>query len=392
MRPFVAAITPLGRLLLALLALGLVVGFAMHWVEGWFAAVLSAVLLLAAIPFMLGARVYRTAILLRRGRVVAGGEIEIGIEVANASGRVQLPAIAELPLGDGLREVVVPTLGGGSAVELPVTMRADRRGLVRVGPLTLARQDPLGLLRREIRWREWHLVHVHPRTVALPPGSAGLVRDLEGQASRRLSDADLSFHAIREYVPGDAVRHIHWKATAKTGALMVRQYEESQTARLAVLFDAGIGEYASDEEFELGVGVAASFSVQAVREGRERFVAASGLRAADGIDELPSSRADQLLDAWAELAAAEGGMPIEALARGLAESRRPLSIVVLVTGSRPELGRIRRAASAFAADVRVLAVRVDELAEPRVQRIGGLTLLTIGTLDDLPGMLLRGIA
>lgn len=85
-------------------------------------------------------------------------------------------------------------------------------------------------------------------------------------------------------------------------------------------------------------------------------------------------------------------MPIEALARGLAESRRPLSIVVLVTGSRPELGRIRRAASAFAADVRVLAVRVDELAEPRVQRIGGLTLLTIGTLDDLPGMLLRGIA
>ncbi len=392
MRPFVAAITPLGRLLLALLALGLVVGFAMHWVEGWFAAVLSAVLLLAAIPFMLGARAYRTAILLRRGRVVAGGEIEIGIEVANASGRVQLPAIAELPLGDGLREVVVPTLGGGSAVELPVTMRADRRGLVRVGPLTLARQDPLGLLRREIRWREWHLVHVHPRTVALPPGSAGLVRDLEGQASRRLSDADLSFHAIREYVPGDAVRHIHWKATAKTGALMVRQYEESQTARLAVLFDAGIGEYASDEEFELGVGVAASFSVQAVREGRERFVAASGLRAADGIDELPSSRADQLLDAWAELAAAEGGMPIEALARGLAESRRPLSIVVLVTGSRPELGRIRRAASAFAADVRVLAVRVDELAEPRVQRIGGLTLLTIGTLDDLPGMLLRGIA
>ncbi|MFC7766284.1 DUF58 domain-containing protein [Leucobacter soli] len=72
---------------------------------------------------------------------------------------------------------------------------------------------------------------------------------------------------MREYAHGDALRHVHWKSTAKTGTLMVRQFEESQTARVAVLFDALREEYASDDEFELGVSVAASLSVQAVREG-----------------------------------------------------------------------------------------------------------------------------
>lgn len=405
------AVTPLGRLLLALFVLGLSAGLAFAWVEGWFLAVLAGALLLLALPFLLGARAYRTAILLRHDSVVAGGQLQLDVRVANTARGVQLPAIAELPMGDALRELVVPMLGTGGAVELPLEVRAERRGVIRVGPLTLARQDPFGLLRREISWREWHLVHIHPRTVPLPPNSAGMVRDLEGQASRRLSDADLSFHAVREYVPGDAVRHVHWKATAKTGTLMVRQYEESQSARVAVLFDAVADEYASDEEFELGVDVAASLSVQAVREGRERFVASAGAgrgagrsssarsergsrrreRSVDGLDELPSRDAGRLLDAWAELGAVEDGVAVEALARGLARSRRPLSVVAIVTGSRPELARLRRAASAFPAGVRVLVVRVEQLAEPRAQLIGPVTLMTVGALDDLPGLMFRGL-
>ncbi|MFX4505177.1 DUF58 domain-containing protein, partial [Acinetobacter baumannii] len=80
----------------------------------------------------------------------------------------------------------------------------------------------MGLLRREHAFDDVHDLFVHPRTVALPSTSAGLVRDLEGNATRRLVDADMSFHAIREYVPGDSRRQVHWKSTAKTGRLMVR--------------------------------------------------------------------------------------------------------------------------------------------------------------------------
>lgn len=403
------AITPVGRFVVALVAIGLVVGPAFGWVEGWFVAVLGILLLVIGIPFLLGSRSYRAEIALQRRNVVVGGEVHALVRIENSAGRPQLPAVAELPVGAALREIAVPLLGPHQTVELPVAVAASARGVIGVGPLTVARRDPLGLLRRELTWRDRHLIHVHPRTVSLPAHAAGLVRDLEGQASRRLTDSDLSFHAVRDYAPGDAVRHIHWKSTAKTGSLMVRQFEESQTARVAVLFDARREEYASDDEFELAVEVAASLSLQAVSEGRERFIASSGMLGriapggiapgriapgrisprADGLEELPSRTPVELLDAWAELRAAPEGLPFEALARNLAQSGRPLSIVAVVTGSAPEIARIRRAAVAFPADVRVLAVRCEWLAEPRAQWIAPVDLLTVGALGDLPRLMAR---
>ena len=229
----------------------------------------------------------------------------------------------------------------------------------------------------------------------LPPGSAGLVRDLEGASSRRLTDSDLSFHAVREYVHGDAMRHVHWKSTAKTGTLMVRQYEESQTARAAVLFDANPAEYATDEEFELGVSVAASLSLQAVREGRERFVASAWapgrVRASvDGLEEIPSDTPQQMLDGWAQLESSEEARPIEALARALAESGRPLSVVTLVTGSNVDPLRLRRAAVSFPPDVTVVAIRCEQLADPAATLIDGNWLFTVGELEDLPKLQMRG--
>lgn len=389
------AITPLGWFVLAVVVTGVLTGAMLGWIEGWFVAVFGAILLLIGVPFLLGSRAYRIRLRLARANAIAGGTVPLTIEIENTAGRPQLPAVAELPIGDALREVTVPLLGAHHATALPLEVPATRRGVIRVGPITVARRDPLGLLRREVTWQDRHLLHVHPVTVRLPPNSAGLVRDLEGQPSARLTDSDLSFHAVREYMPGDAVRHIHWKSTAKTGAIMVRQYEESQTARVAVLFDARPEEYANDDEFELGVSVAASLSVQAVREGRERFVASAWapgrLRPSiDGLEELPSRDPVQLLDAWAELLHAADGLPIERLARSLAESGRSLSIVVIVTGSVPSLSRVRRAAIAFPPDVQVLAVRCDLLADPKLTRIEPLTHLTVGALGDLPQLLLRG--
>lgn len=389
------AITPLGWFMIAVAVAGIAAGLAFSWIEAWFVAVIAALLLAVALPFLMGSRAYRTSLEVSRANVVAGGEVQLAVAVQNSASRPQLPAVIELPVGDALRELTVPLLGPHQEVSLPVALPAERRGVITVGPLTVARQDPLGLLRREMTWREVHRVHVHPRTVLLPPNSAGLVRDLEGQSSRRLTDSDLSFHAVREYVPGDALRHVHWKSTAKTGTLMVRQYEESQTARLAVLLDARREEYASDDEFELGVSIAASISVQAVREGRERFVASAWIPGkvrprVDGLEELPSRDPIEMLDSWSELGYAAEGLPFEELARSLAHSARDLSIVVVVTGSVPEIDRIRRAAVSFPADVHVLAVRAEMLAEPKAGRIDSLTIATVGTLGDLPQLMIRG--
>ena len=388
------AVTPLGWLVIALTALGVVLGASLSWIEAWFVAVVGGLLILVALPFLIGSRAYHVRIELERSSVVAGGEVHARVHVENRGSRPAMPAVAELPVGPALRELTVPFLGPHSAIELPVAVPAPQRGVVRVGPLTVARRDPVGLFRREVTWPEHHLLHIHPVTQQLPPNTAGLVRDLEGAASRRLSDSDLSFYAVREYARGDAMRHVHWKSTAKTGTLMVRQYEESQTARVAVLFDARREEYQSEEEFELAVSVAASLSVQAVREGRERFVASAWTPgrmrpSIDGLEELPSRDPQQLLNAWAELEASPEGLPFEALANGLAHSGRPLSIVAIVTGSHAEQTRIRRAAVSFTPDVHVLGVRCEMHAEPRAQRVDPLTMFTVGALADLPQLMMR---
>ncbi len=389
------SITPLGWCVLVVAVVGFVTGATFSWIEGWVLAVAATLVLLVAAPFLLGSRQYELSIALPHRSVVAGGEVHLTVSVQNTAARPMMPAIIELPVGEALRELTVPFLAAGQQASLPVAIAAPRRGVIAVGPLTVAHGDPLGLLRREHTWPEKHRVHVHPRTVMPPPNSAGLVRDLEGQASSRLVDSDLSFHAVREYVPGDAVRNIHWKSTAKTGSLMVRQYEETQTARVAVLFDARREEYASDDEFELGVSLAASLSTQAVREGRERFVASAWVPAgrrprADGLEELPSRSPAQLLDAWAELLPVSEGLPIEHLARTLAHSMRQLSLVAIITGSAVPVDRLRRTAVSFAPDVRVLAVRAEQLADPAAQRIDALTIMTAGALGDLPQLLVRG--
>lgn len=395
---FTQRLRPLGWFVAAVTLLGAVAGAAMGWIEAWFVAIAGAVLLLTAWPFLLGARDYHAAIALSRRSIVAGGEVHAAVAIENSAGRPQLPTVVELPVGDALRELTVPLLGAQQSTTLTAQVPAPRRGVIAVGPLTVARRDPLGLLSREVTWPDRHLVHVHPATVPLPSSTAGLVRDLEGAPRQRLTDADLSFHALREYTAGDALRHVHWKSTAKTGTLMVRQFEESQTARVAVLFDARRDEYASDEEFELAVSVAASVSAQAAREGRERFIASAATPgrvrpSVDGLEELPSREPAQLLDAWAELRPAHERAPrIERVARSLAESRRPLSIVYLVTGSQPGLDRLRRAAASFTPDVRIVAVRCDWLADPALAHIDPLTVCTVGALGDLPRLMLRGLA
>ncbi len=84
-----------------------------------------------------------------------------------------------------------------------------------------------------------------------------------------LSSADVSFHALRDYVPGDDRRHIHWKTTARTNKLMVRQFEETRRAHLAISLSINTDEYDSGPEFEMAISVAASIGRQAIREQRE---------------------------------------------------------------------------------------------------------------------------
>lgn len=390
-------VTPAGWLIIAFAIVGTSVGWALGWIEWLVAGIASLVLLALSAPFLFGARGYDVAVRLAHERVIAGDTVEGEIDIRNVSSRTALPGRLDLPVGEGLVELGVPLLRAGHEVSQPVTIPAPHRGVITVGPATAVRTDPLGLLRREHEWQDIHELYVHPRTVSVPSASAGLIRDLEGNPSRRLVDADMSFHAIRGYAPGDSRRQIHWKSTAKTGQLMVRQFEESLRSRLAIVLSVAESEYASDDEFELAVSTAASLGAQAVRDGRDLSVVTGAeiprvVRGRMRSIELLSAGAPRaLLDGFSRLRALEHTMPLEEVCRLTVESSDTLSLAFMVCGSQVTLTRIRHAALAFGPDTAVIAVVCDERAHPRLQPVGSLTVLTIGLLEDLAGLMLRGV-
>jgi uncharacterized protein (DUF58 family) len=389
-------VLPAGWLLAAVLVVGVATGIGMGWVEAWVAAAIAAVLLVVSVPFLIGGHDYSVQLTLDRDRVVAGTDVGGHLTISNRSARLSLPGVIDIPVGKGLVEAHVPLLLGGATHTEQLTIGAHKRGVIDVGPMTIARGDPVGILRREVAWPQVERIYVHPVTVPIPSTSAGLIKDLEGTPTRDIVDADLSFHAIRNYAPGDSQRHIHWKSTAKTGILMVRQYEETRRASLAVILDLNSEEYRSEEEFEMAVSAAASISAQGVRDNREVTVSMSAeipelsRNAVQSIRTLPTITGKALLDAMSEVLESEKAMRLDAVTSLTVQSFPELSIAFLVTGAEMSLTRIRAAAVALPQNVTAVAVRCEPGAEPTLKSIGDLSVMTIGALHDLKYLIARG--
>ena len=171
-------------------------------------------------------------------RVTVGEPASGRIEVTNESRRPLLPLLVELPVGISAARFTLPPLAPGGAHEELFVVPTNRRGVIPVGPATTVQGDPLGLVRRTLRWTDVTELFVHPRTISLESVGAGLLRDLEGETTQDLSMSDLAFHALREYQPGDDRRYIHWRSSAKAGRLLVRQFLDTRRSHLSIVVDA----------------------------------------------------------------------------------------------------------------------------------------------------------
>jgi len=109
---------------------------------------------------------------------------------------------------------------------------------------------------------------------------------------------------MREYVPGDDLRRIVWRASARTGKVMVREAEQGITDKITIILDTDRGAHSRDgdgysESFETGIRVAASLGVRHLREGYEVHTQTNGGPMTRGlrgpISQMP------LLDAFARL-------------------------------------------------------------------------------------------
>lgn len=137
---------------------------------------------------------------------------------------------------------VLPALGPSGTPDATTsasyTIASSTRGVHRVGPLRVRVIDPFGLVERRRDVGEPHEVTVLPRRHDLPairPSGSdehGATRPAPHQMG--LGEDDV---IARAYLPGDALKRLHWKATARRGELMVRQEEQQMNPRAAVLID-----------------------------------------------------------------------------------------------------------------------------------------------------------
>jgi uncharacterized protein (DUF58 family) len=245
------------------------------------------------------------------------------------------------------------------------------------------RGDQLGLLRREVRWTEPVELFVHPVTARLRPSAAGLVRDLEGEVTKTITDPDISFHALRAYAPGDALRNVHWRTSARTGQLMVRQYEETRRSQLLLVQATSAGHYASDEEFELAVSVLASIGLQVIRDATRLATVTDRLR-------LRTATPTSLLDDTSRIEPLATGAPsIRDLVREASKRIQTPSVVIVVGGSLAPLAEFRAVETVFGPDTRVIAFRAERGAAARIARVADSTVVTVGSLDELSRLVRR---
>ncbi|HEX4963573.1 MAG TPA: DUF58 domain-containing protein [Thermoanaerobaculia bacterium] len=286
------------------------------------------------------------------------------------------------------------TLASDETLRSICVLHTTRRGLFRIGPAVIEASDPFGLVRRFRVDPEVRFVTVLPRVVPLGQGWPLGHRPVHEVPRRRSLFEDPSrFLGLREYRPGDGLRRIHWRATARSGRLQVKLYEPAVLEGVLLAVEMGkaawpaVGETESDPTRELAVTAAASIAEFVLGGGQavgllsnggdaaERYPAdwtgGSFRRLEDALEEAGARRRisafrpvevapgrgrpqwERLGSALARLALAPGLTLPELLASEL--PRLPRSLVVLVvtpnleSGLGSVLGGLRR--SGFEAGV-----------------------------------------
>ena len=280
-------------------------------------------------------------------RLHAGTPARADLEI-RSSGRRRTPLLTVTDAFAGRREArfVVPPLGPGEAAEAAYRLPTSRRGVFALGPLTEAVTDAQGLVRRTV-WRgPVESLTVYPRVepISALPLAAG--RDLVGGAVAGYvrSRAGEEFHGLREYEVGDDLRRVHWRSTAHTGQLMIREDDVPWQARAAVLLDTRRSTY-DDESFERAVEATASI-VTALHRRR----ALARLLTTGGLDSGYGSGHEHYETVMERLAAVEpvGADRLDAVA-GMLHRQAGSGALVAVVGVLPaeDLRRIATLARRF---------------------------------------------
>ncbi|MGC8668697.1 MAG: DUF58 domain-containing protein [Chthonomonadales bacterium] len=241
---------------------------------------------------------------------------------------------------DAVRPVL--SVPAGASVRASYRVTANKRGSYRLEWMTVTASDPLGIFAfsRKFRAQSEFLVFPRPQPIMellLSGAERYGFRDLPIAATR---GSGIDPDGVREYIPGDPLRRMHWKSTARTGRLNVIEFEEARAMNVVLALDTcrhahvGIGKHST---LEYLVQTAASLAQQALRQSASIRLITGG---SQGRDTGSGRGMDHFYAILAELARveADGDEPLSTrLPARMGRLLPGTTVIALTTGFDQEL-------------------------------------------------------
>ena len=309
---------------------------------------------------------------------VAAREVSVPVVEATLSNRGSLNKtgiLIELYLRDleSQTEVklvyLLEAVPAGKTLDIALPLRELPRGIYRLERARLVGSDVLGLFRarRNLRW-EAENAEITVAPALLPPvplslsGRGGRAR--RGTNRRARPGGGDELRGTRPYVAGDDMRQIHWKSTARTGELVMRELEQvGQSATLVIWDGAHNSEWGANpiNSTECGLIIIASLLATYAERALPCSLAVLGESArfcpplaGQGAPQSALSR--EQTAALAQARAARRA-PLQAALDGVWHKSREIEFLTLVTGSlAPDVSELVRSLRAKNIEVRVLLV------------------------------------
>jgi hypothetical protein len=171
--------------------------------------------------------------------------------------------------------VYFPYVAPRTSVSADVELTFAKRGLYSQQTFGLRSRFPFSFLIKTRRLPLERELVVYP-SIDPTDDALEVLPMITGEFESFVRGRGFDLYRIREYTPDDSARHVDWKATARSGALKIREFTREDERRLCIIFDNPVGGSVTESEYEDAVQLTASLAWHFAEEGAQLSFVAPG--------------------------------------------------------------------------------------------------------------------
>lgn len=216
----------------------------------------------------------------------------------------------------------VPMVRAGRHVSQTGQAMLTKRGRYAISKLKASSRYPFGFFLKDRSYGVEAECICYPEII--PQERMNLsVTDIQGSSQRFERGLGYDLYTIRDYIPSDSARHVHWKASAKTATLKTREYAAEESRKIVLAFDR-FGNPGDSGRFEQLVSYTASVAYHFIKDGIEVALVSDDWRTGYGTSE---AQLDSMLEylALVKMSSSAGAPVFDTMEGALSLSLRPSS-------------------------------------------------------------------